>query len=217
MPRPTIPIISRRATAEVALAIIDKVGLDRMSISQVARKIGVQPSSLYHHFRDKAELLEEVARLLLVGVSSVEIDESTPEESIVALCVSVRRSILRHPHAAPLLLQFFPQNLLMRAYERWTAGYAYPPEHQMAIMEGTEKLTFGSAFFEAAAISRGLESKPGPDALAAFPFFARAVASNPLTDEELFVETLRIFLTGAAERVRAGDLGTPVRKADKRQ
>jgi TetR/AcrR family transcriptional regulator, tetracycline repressor protein len=206
--RPTEPLISRKTAAEAALAVIDEVGLAGLSLARVAAKLGVRSPSLYHHFQDKAEILEEVARELLLSLPAMK--KALPyEERIVALCVSTRRALLKHPNAALLMLQFFPRHLLLEAYDEAAAADPYPPEFHMAVIEATEKLTFGSALFEAAAQARGIPPMPEVNG-ARFPYLARAMENNPLDDEALFTETIRIFFVGVAERFRQGSLGKPV-------
>lgn len=210
MARPSSPLISRTSAAEAALAVIDEVSLSGFSLARVARKLNVQPPSLYHHFADKAALLEEVARLLLLNLPGMEKTELPYEERVVTLCVSARRSLLRHPNAASLMLQFFPRNLLLTAYEEAAGNDPYPSQFHMAVIEATEKLTFGSALFAAAAQVRGIDPMPQADP-EKLPRLARALADNPFEDDEaLFVETLRMFFTGVAERFRRGSLGQPV-------
>lgn len=208
MARPLKPLISRENAAASALAVIDEVGLDGLNLVRVADKLGVKAASLYHHFQDKTELLAEVARLLLLNLPGMKYDLPY-EERIVALCVSARRSLLRHPNAALLMLQFFPRHLLLEAYDEAAAADPYPPEFHMAVIEATEKLTFGSALFAAAAQARGIAPMP-PANPAVFPALARAIEKNPFDDEALFAETIRIFFVGVAERYRQGSLGKPV-------
>lgn len=208
MARPLKPLISRENAATSALAVIDEVGLDGLSLVRVADKLGVKAASLYHHFQDKTELLAEVARLLLLNLPGMK-HELPYEERIVALCVSARRSLLRHPNAALLMLQFFPRHLLLEAYDEAAAADPYPPEFHMAVIEATEKLTFGSALFAAAAQARGIAPMPSVNP-AVFPTLAKAIEKNPFDDEALFAETIRIFFVGVAERHRQGSLGQPV-------
>jgi len=61
-------------------------------------------------------------------------------------------------------------------------------------------MTFGSAFFEAAARTRSVEPMPKFDPVK-LPNLARAIRANPLDDEGLFVETLKTFIAGFRERV----------------
>ncbi len=219
MARPSTPLISRSAAAQAALDVIDEVGLARFSLNHVARKLGVSSPSLYHYFQDKDELLEEVVRLLFLGLPELKDGLALPElkssalpfeERMVNLCVSARHAILKHPNAAVLVLQYFPRRLLLQAYEDAADANPYPPQFHMVILEGTDKLMFGSALFGAAARARGIDTMPvfKPDG---YPAVARALQASPFSDDEkLLEETLRMFFLGAAERYRRGTLGQPV-------
>lgn len=209
MARPINPLISRDGAARAALTVLDEVGLEKFSLARVASKLKVSAPSLYHHFADKSELLEEVARVLLRDVPWISPGEGPYEERIVSLCAAARRSLMQHPNAAPLMLQFFPRHLLLVAYDEAAAQDPFPPEYHMAVIEGTEKLTFGSALFAAAAIARGQSPMPEVDA-AEYPRLAKAIESNPFDEEELFIETIRMYLSGVAHRHRTASLGQPV-------
>ncbi|WP_176593662.1 TetR/AcrR family transcriptional regulator [Sphingobium sp. EM0848] len=191
------------------MEIVDEVGLDNLSLTKVAQRLGVKSPSLYYHFHDKDELLAEVARILLLKIPNLHPDDGPFEEWIVTLCVATRRTILRHPNAAPLMLQFFPRHLLLEAYERTAQVYNYPPAYKLAILEGTEKLTFGSALFAAAAITRGRAPMPEVDP-GRLPHFSEALESNAFDEEALFAETVRIYLAGAAARVERDEIGQPL-------
>ncbi len=209
MARPSTPLISRDGAAKAALDVIDEVGLASLSLDRVAKKLKVRPPSLYHYFKDKAELLEEVARLLLSNLAMTGDPDMSYEERLVAMCLETRRALLGHPNAAMLILQFFPRHMLLNAYEAVANADPYPPEFHMAVIEGTEKLTFGSALFAAAAHARDAAPFPPFDP-SRFPAVARAVDRNPFDEEHLFEETLRMFLAGVADRYRRGALGQRV-------
>ena len=102
----------------------------------------------------------------------------------------------------------FPRHLLLTAYDSWARLYSYPAAYKFAVLEGTEKLTFGSALFAAASIARGQPQKPpvDPDT---FPSFSEALTRNPFDDEALFAETLRIYLAGVNTRIARGEMGQP--------
>ncbi len=218
MGRPSKSLISRERAAKAALSIMDTQGLQSLSLEAVARRLGVKAPSLYYHFKDKNELLSEVALILLKDIDAPKIDENDWEKTLIRLCKAARRSILQHPNAAPLLLQFFPRRILLGAYDFWISMCPYPADVQMVIIEGTEKLTYASALFEAAARSYGVAPMPEFD-LEQFPHLAKAVRENPHDDEELFEATIAAFLRGFrdmpqkskkltdAERKRARRLG----------
>jgi AcrR family transcriptional regulator len=217
--RPAKALISRESAARAALAVIDAQGLDGLSLELVARELGVKAPSLYYHFQHKAELLAEVARLLLLDIDAT--DTAAPwRDYIVALCVNTRRSVLAHPKAAQLLLQFFPRHLLLAAYDHWISTFTMPVEEHLALIEVLEKFTFGSALFEAAAKARGVDPMPQLDPQK-LPHLARAIAANRLDEEGLFVDALNKLLNGFHPEVGAAvpaakKTTPPARKATKK-
>jgi TetR/AcrR family tetracycline transcriptional repressor len=211
--RPSKPLISRAGAAEAALEVIDELGLEALSLKLVAHKLGVRPPSLYHHFTDKSELLQEVARIMLVRMPAVEGATQSFEEQIIARCVLTRRTLLQHPHAAPLILRYFPRHMLLAAYDRAAAEEPYPTTIQLTVIDAIEKYTFGTALFEASAQARGVAPMPPVDA-ARFPSLGQAIADNSFDDEEMFVESLRMFLVGVRQRLATGSVGQPLAAAD---
>lgn len=209
MARPSKPLISRSGAAEAALAVIDECGLEELSLGLVAKKLGVRPPSLYHHFKDKSELLQEVARIMLVRMPVIAATGETFEEQIIARCVATRRSLLQHPHAAPLILRYFPRHMLLSAYDRAAADEPYPTSVQMVVIDAVEKYTYGASLFEASARARGIEPMPPVDG-EKYPKLAQAIADNPFDDEQLFAESLRMFLAGVRARLANGSVGQPL-------
>ena len=201
MGRPTTAIISRERAARAALGVIDVRGLGGFSLEAVAKRLGVKAPSLYHHFSDRDALLAEVARLLLMDIALPR--QVTHEHSIdrlVNISVAVRRSILQHPNAAPLLLQFFPRYLLLSSYERSVGSdNPFPVELRLTALEGLDALTYGSALFAASSRARSIEPMPSfdPDE---FPALAAAIRHNPHEEEARFIEMLRAFFAWLGRR-----------------
>ena len=195
MGRPSKSLISRDKAARAALSVIDDTGLQSLSLEAVARRLGVKAPSLYYHFKDKNELLAEVVLILLKDIETPKIDEEDWEKTLTRLCKVSRRGILRHPNAAPLILRFFPRRILLGAYDFWVSMCPYPAETHMVIIEGTEKLTYASALFGAAAKSYDVEPMSEFDPVQ-LPHLAEAVRQNPFDEEELFEETIKAFLRG---------------------
>jgi AcrR family transcriptional regulator len=52
--------LSRERVVEAALRIMDEEGLDAVSMRRIAREVGVEAMSLYHHVRDKEDLLDAI-------------------------------------------------------------------------------------------------------------------------------------------------------------
>lgn len=193
--------------------MIDEHGLDGFNLALVARQLGVKAPSLYHHFRDKTEILAEVARLILRDMPPLHPADANWQERLIARCVETRRTLLRHPKAATLILHQFPRHLLLNAYEQAANEQTFDHKVRMAVIEGAEKITYGSALFAASARADGVPPMPPVDA-AAYPGLAVAIAANPFDDEALFVEVLRMFLTGAGARAAADSAGQPLHPAE---
>ena len=120
------------------------------------------------------------------------------EERIVELSRATRRVMLRHPNAAPLALRFFPRQVMLPAYENSLADCPYPPEVHIVVSELTEKFTYGSALFAAAAEAHHIPAMPPVDP-EHFPHLAHALKVAP-SEEEVFIEALRVLLAGLRSR-----------------
>jgi len=59
MPHPRL--LDRPAIVAATIEVLDERGLDKVSLHAVAARLGVRQPALYHHFRDKAEILAAVA------------------------------------------------------------------------------------------------------------------------------------------------------------
>lgn len=197
--RPTSALITRQAAADAALSMIDLNGLEALSLQSVARLLGVSAPSLYHHFRDKEELLTHVARRLLQKVGSEQKAWSSEWElRMVELSLATRRVMLRHPNAAPLALRYFPRQVMLTAYENSLVDCPYPPQVQMVVSDLIEKFTYGSSLFAAAAEAYHIAAMPSVDPNH-FPTLASALELAP-NDEEVFVEALHVLLDGLRSR-----------------
>ncbi|AHH19855.1 transcriptional regulator, TetR family [Nocardia nova SH22a] len=200
MPRPSQPLISRSAVTAASIEIIDSEGLEAFSLPKLAKYIGVSAPSLYHHFADRSEILSAVARHI-AGAGTIPRRKPGPDwpEYFVQLALNLRRSILRHPNAAPILLQYLPRDLLISTYEetaRFLEASGVPTHLHVQILDGMERLTLGAALTDA---MRGPSTRttifPNVDAESQ-PVLAHALAENTMTSKKMFEEMVRSFLYG---------------------
>jgi AcrR family transcriptional regulator len=94
--------LSRDRVIEAALRIMDEEGLDAVSMRRVGRELGVEAMSLYHHVRDKEDLLQGIRELVL----SEFLDPGSEGDWEVRARQAARswRRILRtHPHMMVLI------------------------------------------------------------------------------------------------------------------
>jgi AcrR family transcriptional regulator len=95
--------LDRRRIAEAALACIDAEGLEQLSMRRLGAGLGVEAMALYHHFRNKAELLDGVLELLLEEIDPPPPETGTPMARLRRTFEATRVLASRHPHAFLLL------------------------------------------------------------------------------------------------------------------
>lgn len=57
--------LERTTVVTTALALLNEVGLDGLTVRRLADRLGVQNPALYWHFKNKQELLDQMAALML--------------------------------------------------------------------------------------------------------------------------------------------------------
>lgn len=57
--------LEREAVVQVALALLNEVGLDAFTVRRLAERLGVQNPALYWHFKNKQDLLDAIARVMI--------------------------------------------------------------------------------------------------------------------------------------------------------
>lgn len=65
---PRNPRHDRESVTDIALALLDEVGLPDLSMRRLAAELDVQPSALYWHFENKQELLAAVADRIVARI-----------------------------------------------------------------------------------------------------------------------------------------------------
>jgi len=95
--------LSTDRIVEAAVELIDREGLDALSMRRLGSALGVEAMSLYRHFPAKAALLEAVVARLLAELL-LPVPGTVPwQDSFRTLARDYRQLLLRHPNAIPLL------------------------------------------------------------------------------------------------------------------
>jgi AcrR family transcriptional regulator len=95
--------LTRRRIVRAALRLIDRDGLDALSMRRLGAALGVEAMALYRHVGSKQALLEGVAELLLEELELPDAGATPWQDTWTALAHSYRRLARRHPGAFPLL------------------------------------------------------------------------------------------------------------------
>lgn len=89
--------LDRKQIVKVALELAREGGEPALSMRKLAAALAVDPAALYWHFRNKDELLAEVAR---VAAEAVPLDVPAVgswQERALALCSAIRDQLRNHP------------------------------------------------------------------------------------------------------------------------
>lgn len=62
---------TREKILEVAEALVDRRGMEGLTVKEVARRVGIRPPSLYAHFAGREDLGDAVARRVVLQIASL--------------------------------------------------------------------------------------------------------------------------------------------------
>jgi AcrR family transcriptional regulator len=94
--------LTREKLFSTALAIVDEEGLEALSMRRLAREVGVEAASLYHHVPSKDALLEGALEQMR---TEVRLPDPMPEDwrdVMEVIWAEYRRMLSAHPNMVPL-------------------------------------------------------------------------------------------------------------------
>ncbi|MGA5869480.1 TetR/AcrR family transcriptional regulator [Streptomyces cinereoruber] len=196
MGRPRRPLLDRERIATTALEVVDEQG--EFSVPQIAKRLGVQTASVYHHVDGRDGIVELLRERVASAIDGGTLDLEPWDAALVAWARSYRAAFAAHPRAIPLLTTS-PVRApgVLAQYEKAVgrlldAGFALPDV--MPVIIALENLVLGSALDLAA-----------PEAMweladeTATPRLARALDAVP---EGRANQAFELALTGYLTHVR---------------
>jgi TetR/AcrR family tetracycline transcriptional repressor len=98
--------LERETVARAALAVLDEVGLDGLTVRRIAEALGVQNPALYWHFKNKQDLLDRMAEVMLADAFA-ELGPPAPgvswSETLSALAHLFHRALSSHRDGARVI------------------------------------------------------------------------------------------------------------------
>jgi AcrR family transcriptional regulator len=95
------PALSRERIALAAMALVDREGLAALSTRRLGDELGCEAMSIYHHFPNKAHLMDALVDLMLAEARVPAAHEGEWLERLRQAAHSFRAMALKHP-------KFFP-------------------------------------------------------------------------------------------------------------
>src|SRR5262245_11121476 len=88
--------LTRQAIVEAALRVLDREGMDALSMRKVGEELGTGAASLYWHVRNKDELLQLVFEAVSEETTLPRPDPARWQEQLRDVAREMRRSMNRH-------------------------------------------------------------------------------------------------------------------------
>ena len=199
--RPRKALLDRDRIGATALKLVDETG--DFTLPELARRLGVQTASLYHHVDGRTGVIELLREQVSAEMDTSTLDQSPWDVAVSGFFRSYRAVFAAHPRVVPLLTTTTirsPQ--VLAAYDRMVVlleEVGFPVDHAMEVLTAVESFVIGSALDLAAPdvmweIPEGVE----------VPRLAEALASQRDAvhrAEAAFECGLRMMLAGVAAEI----------------
>lgn len=162
------PVTSRAQILAAARQVIDVDGWEKLTIRRLATEMGIGATTLYHHVRNKEELLLLLLNEYLIHVPRPELPSDPRERIIVAMTVG-HDALAAWPWAAEALtadgfIALLDEDALWMVDEilRGLIEYGCTPEHTVAAFRALWYYTVGEILVRAHTARRPADT-PFPD------------------------------------------------------
>ncbi|MDX2933773.1 TetR/AcrR family transcriptional regulator [Streptomyces ipomoeae] len=155
MGRPRTPLLDRERITTTALELVAAQG--EFSVPQIARRLGVQTGSVYHHVDGRDGIVELLRERVAEGIDVSALDLRPWDEALAAWARSYRAAFAAHPRAIPLLMTSpVRAPRVLEQYERAVAlllDTGFPLPDVMPVLVALENVVLGSALDLAAPVA----------------------------------------------------------------
>jgi AcrR family transcriptional regulator len=102
MGRPRTPLLDRERITATALRLVDETG--DFSVPQIARRLGVQTGSVYHHVDGRDGIVELLRERVSAAIDTATLELTPWDKALEGWARSYRAAFAAHPRAIPLLM-----------------------------------------------------------------------------------------------------------------
>jgi len=134
-----------------ALAIVDAEGIDALTMRRLARDLGVEAMSLYHHVPNKEALLDGVVELALTAQAPAAPPATDDwRTTITAAVCGFRRALIAHPNVLPHMSTHPPSSpeasaMYINGPLAYLVAHGFPDRDAAELFEAFFALSFGHA------------------------------------------------------------------------
>lgn len=208
--------LTRERVIDAALRILDRDGLDGLTMRALGRELDADPMAAYYHLPNKAAILDGIVEAVWSELELPEPSGAPWQEQLAQIARAMRRTLVRHPNSLPVLAT--RPNLSASGFRLTDRALGVllqaglPPGEALEFVNAAAEFVLGHALTESAP---GL-AEGGADAdhiLAAvdrlqggedFPNLARVLQEadlSELTQERIFEAGLDVLRRGLERRL----------------
>ncbi|GHH28077.1 TetR/AcrR family transcriptional regulator [Streptomyces rubradiris] len=147
MGRPRTPLLDRERITTTALQLIDETG--DFTVPRIARGLGVQTGSVYHHVDGRDGIVELLRERVCAAIDPATLDLTPWDAAMEAWARSYRAAFAAHPRVIPLLMTSpVRAPRVLAQYERAVGvllAAGFEPAGIMPLIVALENLVLGSA------------------------------------------------------------------------
>jgi AcrR family transcriptional regulator len=203
--------LSQQLLLDTAMEIVDIGGVGGFSMRALGARLNIDPTAVYRHFRTKNDLLEALADRVVKGEEPLPHSGETRAD-LRETFAQLRRSLLRHPTLAPIVLRRPPGG--EASWERTNHAIGLLRDTGMPDQDAANAFqtllfyTLGHALTEArhtaaTIAAKGLEATVTPTTAVAaaatrYPHLAATADQLATAMETQFHEGLSLILTALA-------------------
>ncbi|NBE57110.1 TetR/AcrR family transcriptional regulator, partial [Streptomyces boluensis] len=147
MGRPRKALLDRARIGATALELVDEKG--DFTVPEVARRLGVQTASVYHHVDGRAGVVELLRERIVELLDASLLDARPWDAALEGWARSYRAAFAAHPRAISLLMTSPVRAPRVIEQYEWVAGLlldaGFAADEVMPIITGLDNIVLGSA------------------------------------------------------------------------
>ncbi len=143
------PMLDRERLFAEALLLVDEEGAEALTVTRLARRLGVRAASLYNHVSGREEIIEGIRDLVVTEMDLEALDAGHWPTALTLWARSYVAAFARHPNTIRLLANTtIRSSLTLEMYERAVSlleGAGWPKDRVVAVFTAVESFAIGSA------------------------------------------------------------------------
>jgi AcrR family transcriptional regulator len=220
--------LTREGIIDAALRVLDREGMDGLSMRKVGEELGTGAASLYWHVRNKDELFQLVFERVTGLIELPEPDPSGWQEQLKELARRMLEVMRAHRDVARISLGRIPSGPNLARFVEWLFTLLQPigiPDRVIAYLGDFTGLYVGAFAFEESLglVSPTGEALPPEEIVRMFQEYARSLPADQFprthaaidlifggTPDERFEFGLELVIRGLESYARPGPASPPV-------